>query len=74
MSKKLLNRATQDLKQLLHQPKNVNIQTFLHGLTTTASTDYSLWKTTKELKTVTQLSIPIRTSQGTWAQSNVEKA
>jgi hypothetical protein len=33
MSKKLLNRATQDLKQLLHQHKNANIEKFLHGLT-----------------------------------------
>jgi hypothetical protein len=74
MSKTLLNRATQDLKQLLHQHKNANIQKFLHGLTPTASTVYSLWKTTKKLKTVTQPSVPIRTSQGTWARSNAEKA
>jgi hypothetical protein len=73
-SKKLLNRASHNLRQLLHQHKNANIQTFLHGLTPTASTDYSLWKTTKKLKTVTQPSLPIRTSQGTWARSNTEKA
>jgi hypothetical protein len=40
----------------------------------TASTDYSLWKTTKELKPVTQTSTPIQTPQGTWARSNAEKA
>jgi hypothetical protein len=50
LSKKLRNRATQDLKQLLHQHKNANIQKFLHGLTPTASTDYSFWKTTKKIK------------------------
>jgi hypothetical protein len=49
-SKKLLNRATHDLKQLLHHHKNDNIQKFLHGLTSTASTDYSLWKITKKIK------------------------
>jgi hypothetical protein len=70
----VLNRATQDLKQFLHQHKNSNIQRFLHGLTLMASTDSSLWKTTKKLKTVTQPSIPIRTSQGTWVRSNAEKA
>jgi hypothetical protein len=64
-NKKLLNRATQELKQILHDDKNANIQTFLHGLTPTASTDYSLWKTTKKLKPVTQTSTPIRTPQGT---------
>jgi hypothetical protein len=47
-SKKLFNRAKQELKQLLHDHKNYNIQTFLNGLTPTASTDYSLWKTTKK--------------------------
>jgi hypothetical protein len=39
-----------------------------------AFTDYSLWKTTKKLKTVTQPSEPILTSQGTWGRSNAEKA
>jgi hypothetical protein len=74
MSKKLLNRASQDLKQLLRDHKNAGIQTFLLGLTPTASTDYSLWKTTKKLKTVTPTSTPIRTSHGTWARTNAEKA
>jgi hypothetical protein len=36
------------LKQLLNEHKNGNIQTFLHGLTPTASTDYSLRKTAKK--------------------------
>jgi hypothetical protein len=47
-SKKLFNRTTHELKQLLHNHKNYNIQKFLNGLTPTASTDYSLWKTTKK--------------------------
>jgi hypothetical protein len=51
-----------------------NIQTFLNGLTPTASTDYSQWKTTKRLKTVTQTSVPLRTPQGTWARTNADKA
>jgi hypothetical protein len=68
------NRATQDLKQLLHDHRNAGIQKFLHGLKPTASTDYSLWKTTKKLKPVTRHSTPIRTSQGTWARSNAEEA
>jgi hypothetical protein len=71
---KLLNRAMQELKQLLHEHKNFNIRSFLQGLTPTASTDYSLWKTTKKLKPVTQTSSPIRTPQVTWARSNAEKA
>jgi hypothetical protein len=50
------------------------MQTFLQGLTPTESTDYSLWKETKKIKQVKKPSQPLRTSQGTWARSKVEKA
>jgi hypothetical protein len=70
---KILNKATQKLKQLLNNNKNDCIQTFLQGLTPTESTDYSLWKATKKMKQVKKPP-PLRTSQGTWARSNVEKA
>jgi hypothetical protein len=75
-SKKPFNRATQELRQLLHDHKNYNIQTFLNGLPPPppASADYSLWKITKRLKTVTQTSTPLRTPQGTWARTNADKA
>jgi hypothetical protein len=33
-----------------------------------------LWKTTKKLKAVTQTSTPIRTTQGTWARTDADKA
>jgi hypothetical protein len=73
-SKKLFKRATQELKQLLHEHKHYNIQTFLNGLTPTASTDYSLWKTTKSFTAVIQTTTPLRTAQGTWARNNADKA
>jgi hypothetical protein len=72
--KRLLNAATQDLKQLLNRNKNDCIQTFLQGLQPTEYTDYSLWKATKKIKHVTKPSPPLRTLLGTWASSNVEKA
>jgi hypothetical protein len=50
-SKRLLNTATKELKEL-HDNKNHCIQAFLQGLRPTESTDYSLWKTTKKLKHV----------------------
>jgi hypothetical protein len=73
-SKRLLNTAKQDLKQLLNKNKNDCIQTFLQGLTPRESTDYSLWKATKKMKQVKKPSPPLRTSQGTSARSNGEKA
>jgi hypothetical protein len=72
-SKILLNTAIQELKVLLNNNENGCIQIFLQGLTTTESTDYSLWKVTKKIKHVKKPSLPLRTSQGTWAR-NVEKA
>jgi hypothetical protein len=81
-----LNQATQDLKQLLRRHRNDGVQTFLQSLTPTASTGYtlwkttkylngySLWKTTKYLKNTTKPSPPLRTPQGTWARSPTEKA
>jgi hypothetical protein len=50
------------------------MQTFLQGLTPTESTDYSLWKATKKMKEAKKPFAPLRTSQGTWARSKVEKA
>jgi hypothetical protein len=50
------------------------MQTFRQGFTATESTDYSLWKATKKIKHIKKPSPALRTSQGTWARSNVEKA
>jgi hypothetical protein len=72
-SERLLNTTTQELKQLLNKNKNYCIQTFLHGLTPTESIGYSLWKANKKIKHVKKPS-PLRTSQGTWARTNIEKA
>jgi hypothetical protein len=53
-SKRLLNTATQDLKQLIRRIKNDHVQFFLQDLQPTAAADYSLWKATKTFKRITQ--------------------
>jgi hypothetical protein len=75
-SKRLLNTATQDLKELIRRIKNDRVQSFLQDLQPTAAADYSLWKatTSKPLKRITQPSPPIRTPLGTWTSSNIDKA
>jgi hypothetical protein len=50
-SKRLLNAATQELKEL-NNNKNECVQPFLQGITPRKSTDYSLWKATTKLKRV----------------------
>jgi hypothetical protein len=47
-TKCILNTATCEIKRLLNNNRNHNIQTFLQGLTPTAPTDYSLWKAIKK--------------------------
>jgi hypothetical protein len=73
-SKRLLNAATRELKQLLIDTNNASFQTILQDLSPTASTDFSLWKAAKEVKQATNSSHPLRTTQGTWAGTNTEKA
>jgi hypothetical protein len=73
-SKRLLNTATQELKQILNNNQNYCNQTFLQGLKPTEFTDYSLWKATKKIIQVKKQFPPLRTSKETWARSNVEKA
>jgi exonuclease III len=73
-NKRLLNRAIQQLKEILNCFKNQGIQDYLKHLTPTTATDYSLWKATKKLKQPQKSNPPIRTLQGGWARNNKEKA
>jgi hypothetical protein len=56
--KRIINSATQELKQLLKTYKNYGINTFLQGLTPTDSIDCSLWKVTKQIKQILKSSPP----------------
>lgn len=47
--KKTLNNLTQQLKREIQQLKNESINTYLKKLTNDKSSDYSLWKATKNL-------------------------
>jgi hypothetical protein len=69
-----LTRQRKNSKELLYNNKNYCSQTFLKGLTPTESTDYSLWKATKNLKQAKNPSPPLSTSPKTWTISNVEKS
>lgn len=46
-TKTILNYTIKELKKLLHDERNKGIQTFLQQLDTSAASDYSLWKATK---------------------------
>jgi hypothetical protein len=73
-SKRLLNTATRELKQLLAEHRNSNFQSFLLNLSPTPATNYSLWKAAKRAKHTITPSHPLRTPSGSWARTNSEKA
>lgn len=72
--KKNLNRAIKDLKKILSDVNNSEINMYLSSLTATQATEYSLWKATKKLHNQTVHSPPLRTDDGNWACSDKEKA
>lgn len=73
--KEVLNKATRDLKELLHNERNRGIREYLEGLTPTKATDYSLWKATAKLKGAPQANIPpVRKKDRSWARTDREKA
>ena len=67
-----LNKAVNELKQLLNDHKQKAIQTSLESVT---ATEYSLWKATKRLqRPQTTIPPPLRTAGGEWAKSDTQKA
>lgn len=69
-----LNKATQHLKREIQRIKNESIGEYLKELKAEKSTDYSLWKATKQLKRPIMQNPPIRNADGSWARDNEQKA
>ena len=69
-----LNMAVKELKQLLNDEKQKAIQEYLESLTASEATDYSLRKATKRLKQPQTSIPPLRTKEGEWAKSDMQKA
>lgn len=68
------NKAVRDLKELLLNEKNEDIQNYLESLTPTEATEYSLWKATAKIKKIQENMPPIRASDGSWARTDKQKA
>jgi hypothetical protein len=73
-NKRQLNKATKELKNLMVQLKNENIQKHLEQLTATERTEYSLWKALKHIKKPRTFLPPIKKPNGDWAKTDQEKA
>lgn len=69
-----LNKLTKQLKRLIQNHNDTLTNSFLQKLTSDRSTDYSLWKATKNLKQPTTQIPPIKLGPGKWAVSNEQKA
>lgn len=67
------NRASRQLKRLLHNLKNDWFQEFTSNLTPTEATEYSLWKVTKSINQPRSPIPPLSKPDGSWAKNKVEK-
>lgn len=72
--KRKFNNATRDLKRMILELKNQNIQEYLNHLSPYEATDYSLWKATRKIKRPPEPIPPIRNENGKWARNDKEKA
>ena len=72
--KTVVNKLTSDLRTEIKEIKNATMSHFLRSLTSDSKTDYSLWKTTKNLKRPIMQTPPIKNADGTWARNDDQKA
>lgn len=72
--KKKLNNLAKQLKRKIQLFNDATTENYLQNLTSDRSTNYSLWKATKNIKRpITQIP-PINIGPGKWAVSNQQKA
>ena len=69
-----LNKINKQLTNLLKENKNETVNKYLRELTYNKDTNYSLWSVTKNLKRPIQHNPPVKTTDGNWAKTNMEKA
>lgn len=72
--KRILNKVTRELKEMINDVKNKSMQSYLTGLGATKECNYSLWKATNKFKRPIVQIPPIRNGNGGWARSDDEKA
>uniref|UniRef100_A0ABD2VUC9 DNA-directed DNA polymerase n=1 Tax=Trichogramma kaykai TaxID=54128 RepID=A0ABD2VUC9_9HYME len=72
-SKRKLNQAISELKEMLQEERNNQIENYLSKLTPSEATDYSLWKATKRINKPQNFIAPIRKETGGWARTDQEK-
>lgn len=69
-----LNRLIREVKSLLQAETDKNIESELKNIGPTKSTDYSLWKLTKNVNQQVKINHPLRKTNDSWTKSNCEKA
>lgn len=72
--KTILNNLTKKLKREIQSFNDVTMDTKLSELTSDRTTDYSLWKMTRNLNKPSRNIPPITQGNGSWAISNEQKA
>ncbi|KOB71875.1 Uncharacterized protein OBRU01_13036 [Operophtera brumata] len=73
-TKKALNKAIVELKELIHNAKNATLTLHLESLTATKSTNYSLWKATSNFNQPKRTRPPLRLADAKWARTAQQRA
>ncbi len=73
-NKTIFNALCKQLHSKIQEVRNASFQYYVAALSPSAPTDYSLWKATKKIKRPILHVPPIRSSSGSWARSDEEKA
>ena len=73
-NKNKVNQLSNKLKRVLKNKEDTELTNRLKNLTATKDTNYSLWKTTKQVCSATLTIPPIKLDNGDWAKNAVEKA
>lgn len=74
VDKTRLNKMTHELSLEIKKYKNESFNNYLEGLNNEKASDYSLWKSTKNIKRPIQQISPIHMLNGNWAKTNGQKA
>jgi hypothetical protein len=72
--KTILDKLTAELTKELKQLRNESFSIYLSELTNDKSTEYSLWRATKNLKRPILHVPPIKNTNRSWARNNEQKA
>lgn len=69
-----LNQITKELKEILKKDKEKIFEKYITNLSSTSTTNYSLWRATKNINSSIVHQPPLKNTENKWAKTQIEKA